>query len=102
MNKNDDFYIGLDCGTDSVGWAVTDEKYNILRAKGKNLWGVRLFESADTAAERRVFRSSRRRNERAVRRVKLLKMLFSEEIAKVDPDFLFDSNRVSITKKIRL
>lgn len=29
------YYLGLDMGTDSVGWAVTDEHYNIVRAKGK-------------------------------------------------------------------
>ena len=41
-----DYYLGLDMGTDSVGWAVTDENYNLIRAKGKDLWGVREFESA--------------------------------------------------------
>ena len=29
------YYIGLDVGTDSVGWAVTDHDYNVLRFKGK-------------------------------------------------------------------
>ncbi len=48
MGKN--YYLGLDMGTSSVGWAVTDEKYRILRAKGKDLWGVRLFSEAKTAA----------------------------------------------------
>ena len=33
-------------GTDSLGWAVTDSSYHILRAKGKDLWGVRLFPAA--------------------------------------------------------
>lgn len=32
MNVND-YYVGLDIGTNSVGWAVTDTKYNILRKK---------------------------------------------------------------------
>lgn len=30
-----DFYIGLDMGTDSVGWAVADEDYNLCKFKGK-------------------------------------------------------------------
>ena len=34
-----DYYIGLDMGTGSVGWAVTDTSYHILRAKGKDMWG---------------------------------------------------------------
>ena len=25
------FYVGLDMGTASVGWAVTDDKYNIIK-----------------------------------------------------------------------
>lgn len=29
------YYVGLDMGTGSVGWAVTDESYQILRRHGK-------------------------------------------------------------------
>ena len=43
------FYVGLDMGTASVGWAVTDDKYNIIKRHGKALWGVRLFKTANTA-----------------------------------------------------
>lgn len=81
------YFIGLDCGTNSVGFAVTDEKYKILRAKGKSLWGARLFDEAETAATRRSCRSNRRRHQRAKSRIKLLKMIFRDEISKVDPDF---------------
>ena len=35
------YYLGLDIGTDSVGWAVTDCNYKLLRANNKSLWGVR-------------------------------------------------------------
>ncbi len=45
----EDWYLGLDMGTNSVGWAVTDEAYCLLRKKGKDLWGVRLFLEAETA-----------------------------------------------------
>ena len=34
---NTPYYLGLDMGTNSVGWAVTDKNYNLLRAKGKDL-----------------------------------------------------------------
>lgn len=87
MARKQKYYLGLDCGTNSVGWAVTDEKYNLLRRKGKTLWGMRLFDKAQPAADRRIARSSRRRLARAKSRVKLLQMLFRNEIAKVDPDF---------------
>ena len=50
------FYVGLDMGTASVGWAVTDDKYNIIKRHGKALLGVRLFKTANTAEERRTFR----------------------------------------------
>ena len=48
--KKAPYYVGLDMGTSSVGWAVTDEDYKILRGKGKDMWGVRLFDEAKTAS----------------------------------------------------
>lgn len=85
--KNCDYYIGLDMGDASVGWAVTDTNYNILKFNGKALWGIRLFDSANTAASTRVFRSGRRRIDRTTWRLKMLQELFADEIAKVDPGF---------------
>ena len=87
MENTSKYYVGLDIGTDSVGWAVTDENYNIIRKKGNSLWGIRLFEAASPAAERRVFRSSRRRLQRKVQRIKWLQDLFAEVIADKDPGF---------------
>lgn len=87
MDNASKYYVGLDIGTDSVGWAVTDENYNIIRKKGKSLWGIRLFEAASPAAERRVFRSSRRRLQRKVQRIKWLQELFAEVISDKDPGF---------------
>lgn len=85
--KNEDYYIGIDMGTSSVGWAVTDESYHLLRAKGKDMWGIREFERAETAAKRRTLRCDRRRREREVVRIGLLKEFFADEIEKVDPYF---------------
>ena len=28
-NNNENYYLGLDIGTDSVGWAVTDTDYKL-------------------------------------------------------------------------
>ena len=28
-----DYFIGLDIGTDSVGWAVTDTEYNLFKSQ---------------------------------------------------------------------
>ena len=44
-------YLGLDIGSTSVGWAVSDEAYGLCRFKGKDMWGVRLFKEAQTAIE---------------------------------------------------
>ncbi len=87
MRTNEDYFIGLDVGTDSVGWAVTDLQYNILKANQKALWGIRLFDKALTAAERRGYRANRRRLERRKQRLEWLQQLFDAEISKVDPAF---------------
>lgn len=55
------YYLGIDAGSSSVGWAVTDTMYHVLKTKGKAMWGVRLFPDASTAAERRTHRAARRR-----------------------------------------
>lgn len=82
-----DYYVGLDIGTSSVGWAVTDESYNVLKFNRKKMWGVRLFDEAKTAEERRTFRGARRRLDRKKERINLLQDFFAEEIAEVDPNF---------------
>lgn len=82
------YNIGLDIGTTSVGWAVVEEgNQKIMRKGNKALWGVRLFETAKTAADRRGFRSTRRRYDRRRNRIKLLQKEFNEEINKVDSNF---------------
>ena len=81
------WYLGLDIGTASVGWAATDTEYKIIRKNRKRLWGVRLFEEATTAEERRNYRSGRRRLQRRKWRLNLLEELFASEIEKVDKTF---------------
>lgn len=82
-----EYFVGLDMGTDSVGWAVTDPKYNLLRAKGKDMWGVRLFDEADVASGRRTFRIARRRLQRRIARIGYLREIFDDAINAVDPGF---------------
>lgn len=85
--RKEEYYIGLDIGTNSVGYAVTDGNYRILSYKNKSMWGVRLFDEAITAADRRVSRGTRRRFGRRRWRIELLQEIFAEEIFKVDPGF---------------
>ena len=65
----ENYYVGLDLGTDSIGWAVTDENYNIPKFRGNAMWGIRLLDSGETAVEYRSFRSARRRLDRSKFRI---------------------------------
>lgn len=67
----------MDIGTESVGMACTDERYNLLRAKGKDLWAVRLFDEAKDASERRMKRTARRRLQRRRQRIEFLQGVFA-------------------------
>lgn len=85
--ENKEYFIGLDIGTNSIGWAVTDTNYNILKKNRKFLYGVRLFDEAQTAIERRVNRNNRRRLKRRNERLKFLKNSFEKYILEKDPLF---------------
>lgn len=91
------YYLGLDIGTDSIGWAVTDEDYNILKFKGNAMWGVRLFEEAVGAAGRRTSRTARRRLARRKQRLLFLEMLFAKEISKIDKNFFMRLRESTLT-----
>ena len=88
MTTKKEYNIGLDIGTTSVGWsAVEENNQKIMRKGNKALWGVRLFEEATTAEQRRNFRSIRRRYDRRRERIKLLQDEFKDEIEKIDKSF---------------
>lgn len=95
------YYLGLDIGTNSVGWAVTDEKFKVVKKKGKSLWGVRLFDEAQSKLERRTFRSARRRLQRRKERITLLQGIFEDEINKIDPTFFIRLNESSLLESDR-
>lgn len=97
--KNRDYYIGLDIGTESVGYAVTNEEYKVLKFNGKSMWGIRLFDKANTAEVRRYFRGNSRRLRRRRWRIELLQDLFSEEIAKVDMGFFQRLNQSALYRE---
>ncbi len=82
-----EYFLGLDLGSNSVGYAVTSPEYEILKFNKKAMWGCHMFEGASQSAERRSFRSARRRLERKKQRIQLARELFAKEIAKIDEDF---------------
>ena len=81
------YYLGIDIGTDSVGYAATDLSYSILKFKGEPVWGVTLFDEALPGDERRSHRTDRRRLNRRQQRVKLIQELYAKEISRIDPSF---------------
>ncbi len=81
------YYLGLDIGTNSVGYAVTDPSYHLLKFKGEPMWGAHVFAAGNQSAERRSFRTSRRRLDRRQQRVKLVQEIFAPVISPIDPRF---------------
>lgn len=87
-NYVDDYAISLDIGNASVGWSAFTPNYRLVRAKGHELIGVRLFDPADTAESRRMARTARRRYSRRRWRLRLLDALFDQALSEIDPSFL--------------
>ncbi|MFR2522148.1 MAG: type II CRISPR RNA-guided endonuclease Cas9 [Streptococcus salivarius] len=93
------YSIGLDIGTNSVGWAVITDDYKVPSKKmkvlgntskkyiKKNLLGALLFDSGITAEGRRLKRTARRRYTRRRNRILYLKEIFSTEMATLDDAF---------------
>ena len=87
--KNKNYFIGLDIGTDSVGYAVTDTaaQYNLLKSCGEPMWGVTLFDKGNLCDNRRAHRAERRRIDRRQQRILLLQELFAPAVSEVDVNF---------------
>ena len=95
-NDKKDYYVGLDIGTDSDGWAVTTDRYDIIKAHGQKLWGARLFDRAEVAAKRRLKRGARRRWARKKLETRWLQEIFANEISVVDKNFFVRLNNSSL------
>lgn len=85
--KDQKYFVGLDIGTNSVGYAVAGEDYSLCKFHGEPMWGVTLFDEAQPAVQRRSFRTARRRLDRRQQRVRLVRELFAREISKIDEGF---------------
>ena len=97
--SNKPYSIGLDIGTNSVGWAIITDDYKVPSKKmkvlgntdkrfiKKNLIGALLFDEGTTAEARRLKRTARRRYTRRKNRLRYLQEIFAEEMNKVDSSF---------------
>lgn len=92
LRRAQNYNIGLDIGTGSVGWAVTDAEGELYHFKGRPTMGSRVYSSAQTAADARGPRGQRRRYERRRQRLNLLQEFFLEDIQSIDPDFFIRLN----------
>lgn len=95
-------YLGLDIGTDYLGYAVSDENYKLVKVRGRGALGVVNFDEAQTAADRRSKRTAERRLVRRRQRINLLQELFATEIAKRDPNFLPRLNENDLVEEDRV
>lgn len=98
--KTKNYSIGLDIGTNSVGWSVITDDYKVPAKKmkvlgntsrdyiKKNLLGALLFDQGNPASGRRLSRTTRRRITRRRNRILYLQEIFAVELDKVDPNFL--------------
>ena len=80
------YSIGLDIGVSSVGWACLTPDFRIPKYNGRYAIGVREFESANTAEERRIQRGTRRRYNRRIKRIQLLQQTLAP-LFNHDPNF---------------
>ena len=97
--ENKKYSIGLDIGTNSVGFAVITDDYKVPSKKmkvlgntdkrfiKKNLIGALLFDEGTTAEARRLKRTARRRYTRRKNRLRYLQEIFFEEMSKLDNSF---------------
>lgn len=68
--------------------------------KGKHhLWGSRLFDQAQTAQNRRNYRSSRRRYNKRRQRIGLLRLIMSDMVLEVDPSFFIRLEKTTFLDK---
>ncbi|KPJ21734.1 type II CRISPR RNA-guided endonuclease Cas9 [Streptococcus phocae] len=99
MVEKKSYSIGLDIGTNSVGWAVITDDYKVPAKKmkvlgntsrqsiKKNMIGALLFDEGGPAASTRVKRTTRRRYTRRKNRLCYLRDIFESEMHTIDKHF---------------
>ncbi|WP_156010052.1 type II CRISPR RNA-guided endonuclease Cas9 [Streptococcus ruminantium] len=99
MSKS--YSIGLDIGTNSVGWAIVTDGYKVpskrMKVLGdtdkknikKNLIGTLLFDDGEPAAKTRIKRANRRRYTRRKNRLRYLQEIFANNMEQTDENFFY-------------
>ena len=58
MKEN--YYLGLDIGTNSVGYAVTDGGFNLLKYKGEPMWDPMCLKKGNNVQTEECIETARR------------------------------------------
>ncbi|MDO5776093.1 MAG: type II CRISPR RNA-guided endonuclease Cas9 [Eubacteriales bacterium] len=81
------YYLSLSVHNNGIGYACTDENYKVYEAARHPLIGSYLFDPAESAADRRLHRTTRRNLGRKAGRINFLNQKFEDAINAVDPLF---------------
>ncbi len=81
------YSIGLDLRPNGVGWGVTDQYGRLLKKNGRHLFGTAVFDEAESAKERRRYRSQRRQQQREKARIDALQGLLERDVLQKDSAF---------------
>ena len=101
-DRKADYYVGLDMGTGSLGVAVTDPQYHLLKVTGKDFWFVREYETAHPQLERRTHRISKRRLQRHQVRIGLIRSILQMMCWNMILFFILDRITANIIEKIKI
>ncbi len=86
----DKYQLGLNITPDKIGYAIMDNRNNLLKPNGAKAGiGERLFIPGEVAEPTRLLRSARRIKRRRQWRLTCLEQEFKPELDKVDPAFLY-------------
>lgn len=98
---NSQYIVGLDIGTSSTGYAMTDLNGKLLKHHKRSTFGTVCFETAQTAENRRIARSTRRRLDRREQRIDFLQSLLADDIGEADENFFYLLNESFLQEEDR-
>ncbi len=88
IKKDTNYILGINVGTSSTGYAVMDERNNLLKPVHNKVGiGARLFSVQNSKQDRRGFRASRRNTARTQYRLRYFDDFMRPEINKIDKNF---------------
>ncbi|MFR4008241.1 MAG: hypothetical protein ACLT0Y_02220 [Christensenellales bacterium] len=91
MGSKKQYYRAWTLGS-SVGYAATNEAYQLMKFRGEPVWGVTTFEAASWQRNGGCFVRPAALDRRK-QRVQMINEIFAPEICQIDPHFLSGEKR---------